>query len=99
MKQLILIAALLLAACAGPTQQVSAEDYTYASTLTVKGMSCPNCANNITHELMALPGVEHVHIDMGSGLVSVHSNQTLPPDFELQEAVRSAGFTPVVDGK
>lgn len=99
MKKLILIAAALLAACAGPTQQVSAESYTYSSTLIVKGMSCPNCANNITHELKALPGVEHVQIDMGSGEVSVHSNETLPPDFQLQEAVRAAGFTPVINGK
>ncbi|MCH2101534.1 MAG: heavy-metal-associated domain-containing protein [Planctomycetes bacterium] len=99
MKLLTLTAALLLAACSGPTQQYSAEDFAYSSTLKVKGMSCPNCANNITHELMEIPGVEHVDIDMGAGRVSVLSNEMLPPDFKLQEAVRSAGFTPVVGGK
>ena len=99
MKKLLLIAAISMAACAAPTQEVSAESYTSQYVLVVKGMSCPNCANNITHELMALPGVEDVRIDMGTGSVLVLSNGALPSGFEMQEAVRSAGFTPVTDGK
>jgi Cu+-exporting ATPase len=103
MKKLILFAAALLAACASPMDQASAEaaanqSYSSSYTLTVKGMSCPNCANNITHELKGLPGVEHVQIDMGAGKVTVHSNRTLPEAFLLEDAVRSAGFTPVREG-
>lgn len=75
------------------------QSYSSSYTLTVKGMSCPNCANNITHELKGLTGVEYVQIDMGAGKVTVHSNSTLPDVFLLEESVRSAGFTPVRDGE
>lgn len=104
MKKLILLAAALLAACASPNQHSSADSgltQTYSSsyTLLVKGMSCPNCANNITHELKGLSGVEHVQIDMGAGQVTVHSNSTLPEAFLLEDAVRNAGFTPIREGE
>jgi len=104
MKKLILLAAALMAACASPMGDKSAESsanqsYSSSYTLTVKGMSCPNCANNITHELKGLDGVEHVQINMGTGKVTVHSNSALPAAFLLEEAVRSAGFTPVREGE
>lgn len=104
MKILILVAAALLAACASPTGDSAAEasaeqSYSASYTLTVKGMSCPNCANNITHELKELAGVEDVQINMGSGKVTVLSNSTLPDAFLLEEAVRSAGFTPIQKGE
>lgn len=104
MKKLILVAAALLAACASPTGDSSAESgvtqsYSASYTLTVKGMSCPNCANNITHELKELAGVEQVQINMGTGKVTVLSNSTLPDTFLLEEAVRTAGFTPIQEGE
>ncbi len=104
MKKLILLAAALLAACASPMDNTFIESgvnqsYSASYTLTVKGMSCPNCANNITHELESLAGVEFVQIDMGAGKVTVHSNSSLPDAFLLEEAVRSAGFTPIRDGE
>lgn len=104
MKTLILFAAALLAACASPMDDPAAttsasQNYSSSYTLTVKGMSCPNCANNITHELKGLLGVEHVQIDMGAGKVTVHSNSALPEAFLLEDAVRAAGFTPVREGE
>jgi len=98
MKFIPFLAALFLAACAAPTQEFSAADYSSSYTLGVQGMSCPNCANNITHELQGLPGVQVVRIDMGRGSVSVYSNSLLPPPQVLADAVKSAGFTPVIEG-
>jgi copper chaperone CopZ len=99
MKRFMIIAAMMLAACASPTQQLSADDYAQQHTMTVTGMSCPNCANNITHELKALPGVDDVRIDMGSGAVIALSNSELPPAFQMEQAIRDAGFTPVEPGQ
>lgn len=96
MKLLPFFAALLWAACAAPTQPFSAADYSASYTLGVQGMSCPNCANNITHELRSLPGVQEVRIDMGAGQVSVYSNSFLPNAEALASAVQDAGFTPVI---
>jgi len=57
-------------------------------------MSCPQCANNINHELKDLPGVQKVDVDLGTGLVTVrlapHSSITAE---ELANAVHQSGFT------
>ena len=62
--------------------------------LPVFGMSCPKCANNITHKLSELAGVFDVEVDMGQGFVTVKAAPGfVPTREEFVEAVTAAGFT------
>lgn len=65
-----------------------------SATLVVHGMSCPLCANNVDKQVLALPGVDGVDIDMGSGEVRVRldgSGRTTRA--MLARAVDRSGFT------
>jgi copper chaperone CopZ len=62
--------------------------------LTVQGMSCPLCANNIDRSLLKIPGITSAKIDLGAGTVLV----TLAPgsrvrQADLQRAIDDAGYT------
>ena len=65
-----------------------------SATLIVHGMSCPLCANNVDKQLLTVPGVESVRVDMGTGEVKV----ALAPEArvtraQLAKAVDSSGFS------
>lgn len=97
----LLSACLLLPACAGTakpgpraTADAGAPLTGSSATLIVHGMSCPLCANNVDKQLMTVPGVESVRVDMGSGQVKV----ALAADArvtreQLAKAVDNSGFT------
>lgn len=97
----VFLAAGLLPGCAGtpkpaPTATVDAAAPLTGSsaTLIVHGMSCPLCANNVDKQLLTVPGVESVKVDMGTGEVKV----ALAPEArvtraQLAKAVDSSGFT------
>ena len=64
------------------------------ATLVVYGMSCPLCANNVDKQLLDVPGVTGVQVDMSNGRVTV----ALAPDSgvsrkQLADAVQRSGFT------
>ena len=62
--------------------------------LPVFGLSCPKCANNVTHKLSELEGVTSVDVDMSQGFVTVHAEEGKVPTREaFVEAVHAAGFT------
>ncbi|MFN4242762.1 MAG: heavy-metal-associated domain-containing protein [Tepidisphaerales bacterium] len=62
--------------------------------LDVHGLSCPLCANNLDRELLRLPGVEAVRVDLGSGRVEVTYGAGATADrAAIAEAVRRSGFT------
>jgi copper chaperone CopZ len=62
--------------------------------LHVKGMSCPLCANNIDKQLLRVPGVRSVSVDLGTGLVLAELTPSSPPTREqLVGAVERSGFT------
>ncbi|GIF12205.1 heavy-metal-associated domain-containing protein [Actinoplanes teichomyceticus] len=61
------------------------------STYTVKGMTCSHCVNAVTEELSALPGVADVQVDLGSGGVTVTSEEPLADD-AVRAAVDEAGY-------
>jgi copper chaperone CopZ len=67
------------------------------AVITVHGMGCPQCANNLDLQLRAVPGVQDVEVDMGSGVVRVTLAGQLPRPSrkQLAEAVRDSGFTPL----
>jgi copper chaperone CopZ len=65
------------------------------STYSVTGMTCGHCVQAVTGELTALPGVDAVQIDLGSGAVTVTSEQPLTAE-AVRAAVDEAGYELVV---
>lgn len=64
------------------------------AVLTIFGMSCPLCANNVDKTLAAVPGVSTVHVDMGSGKARITLDGTAPVTRrQLVAAVDRSGFT------
>ena len=61
------------------------------TTYTVTGMTCEHCVNAVTGELVALPGVDDVRIDLGTGAVTVTSETPLPAA-DVRAAVDEAGY-------
>lgn len=59
---------------------------------TVSGMSCGHCAQSVTEELTALPGVTEVDVDVATGRVVVRA-ETPPAEANVRAAVGEAGFT------
>ncbi len=62
--------------------------------LTVHGLSCPLCANNIDSQLLRLEGVEEARVNLNTGAVSVRFQEghAVSPG-DLAAAVENAGFT------
>jgi copper chaperone len=61
------------------------------SHLTVIGMTCEHCVSSVTEELLEIAGVSAVEVDLGSGAVTVTSDQPLT-DADLVAAVDEAGY-------
>ena len=61
------------------------------TTYTVTGMTCGHCVQAVTGELGALPGVDAVQVDLGTGAVTVTSAEPLPAD-AVRAAVDEAGY-------
>jgi copper chaperone CopZ len=98
----LLSAGFLLASAIGcqTTGGPARADYTDApidsptATLVVHGMSCPLCANNVDKQLLRVPGVQNVEIDMGDGSVRVQlADSPRPSKADLARAVDQTGFT------
>lgn len=62
--------------------------------LTVHGLSCPLCSNNLDGQLAKVTGVEGANIDLKTGAVTVHlaENHSVTAG-DLAGAVKNAGFT------
>lgn len=91
-----------LGGCAGGAGSVATEpDAAVAvpiegtsATLVVHGMSCPLCANNVDKQLLDIPGVQTVNVDMGTGEVAVtFSSKARVTKAQLADAVYKSGFT------
>lgn len=62
--------------------------------LTVYGMSCPLCANNVDKSLLEVPGVTAVDVDMSTGRARVTLDGKTPVTRgQLARAVDNSGFT------
>jgi P-type Cu+ transporter len=60
---------------------------------SVAGMSCNNCARHVTEAIQAVPGVDHVAVQLESGRATVHWRpETVPAVGPVVEAVRRAGY-------
>ncbi|EFQ84497.1 heavy metal-associated domain protein [Aeromicrobium marinum DSM 15272] len=67
------------------------------TTYSVTGMTCAHCVQAVTAELAALPGVQHVRVDLvESGTSQVHVDSEAPLDTgAVAAAVDEAGYTVV----
>lgn len=62
--------------------------------LTVHGLSCPLCSNNLDGQLRRIDGVEEATIDLKTGAVSVRLAEAHSVSrADLARAVEDAGFT------
>jgi copper chaperone len=57
--------------------------------LKVSGMTCDHCVAAVTRALKALPSVEDVTVNLGSGEVIVRGN---PDQRQVREAITEEGY-------
>ena len=62
-----------------------------SATYEVKGMTCDHCVRAVTSELLLVPGVQSVDVDLGSGQVTVVSEGELSRD-DVADAIDEAGY-------
>lgn len=65
-----------------------------STTFLVDDMTCGHCASTITKALASLDKQAKVNIDLGTRRVEVTSTEA--DEAELQEAIKEAGYTPVM---
>jgi copper chaperone CopZ len=59
-------------------------------TYRVPGVSCQHCVDAVTGELLLVPGVERVTVDLDSKEVVVHGRSLDDP--ALRRAIENAGY-------
>ena len=66
------------------------KEYPYKVTLSIKGMTCRNCAAKVENALNALPGIwAAVHLSSGTASVRLKSEVD---EAVLKQAVAGAGY-------
>ena len=63
----------------------------HTQTFAIAGMSCAHCVHAVTAELVKLPGVLDIQVDLASGVATVRSERELPHDV-VAAAVDEAGY-------
>lgn len=60
--------------------------------LSVRGMTCGNCARTVERKLASTPGVTKVTVDLASAQASVEYDSDLVKPEVLANAVRDLGY-------
>lgn len=60
-------------------------------TFTVPDMSCAHCESAVSQELLSVPGVSSVDVDLETKLVVVHGEPL--DERALRDAIDEAGYT------
>lgn len=68
------------------------------TTINVQGMTCQHCVASVSDALGAVPEVQDVSVDLGSGDVTLTSDAELATE-ELEAAVKDAGYSFAPDGE
>ena len=94
---LLLMLSILISACstANNTPQYKTEPIDgNSATLTVYGMSCPLCSNNLDGQLEKIAGVEEIDVNLDTGAVTLRlADGHSVTRQQIAEAVKAAGFT------
>src|SRR5580765_6642807 len=92
--------ALLSAACTTPASALpkALQDDSpidgEGADIDVAGLGCPQCATNVDLQLLHVPGVAKVEVDLGLGQIDVtFGNGRHPSRRALAQAVVDSGFT------
>ena len=67
------------------------EDIIMEKTITVKGMTCPNCVKHVTKALSGMEGVSDVAVDLETGTAKFTASREVP-DSELAAVLDDAGY-------
>ena len=67
------------------------EDIIMEKTITVKGMTCPNCVKHVTKALSGMEGVSDVAVDLAAGTAKFTASREVP-DSELAAVLDDAGY-------
>ena len=67
------------------------EDIIMEKTITVKGMTCPNCVKHVTKALSGMEGVSDVAVDLEAGTAKFTASREIP-DSELAAVLDDAGY-------
>lgn len=59
------------------------------NSYTVTGMTCGHCVSSVTEEVLEVPGVTDVTVDLETGLLTVAGT---PDDAAVRAAVVEAGY-------
>ncbi|MEU5904046.1 copper ion binding protein [Micromonospora sp. NPDC047527] len=62
-----------------------------STTYQVKGMTCGHCVSAVSAEVGAIAGVHDVQVDLGTGQVTVSSEQPVAVE-SVRAAVDEAGY-------
>ena len=62
-------------------------------TLNVKGMSCMGCVRTVKGLVSALPGIDRVEVDLGSGRVEVTHNPDKTDLAAIRRVIIDGGYT------
>ncbi len=57
----------------------------------VPDVSCQHCVRAITSELQKIPGVQSVHVDLDTKLVTVAADESVS-DEEIRAGIEEAGY-------
>ena len=60
-------------------------------TFQVPGVSCQNCVRHVTDELVKIPGVHDVVVDLTAKTVTVDLDATVT-DEQIREGIEEAGY-------
>jgi copper chaperone CopZ len=64
------------------------------AVMHVRGLACPQCAYNVDLQLLKVPGVKDVKVNLATGVVTAQLSPDNPPTREqLAAAIRETGFT------
>jgi copper chaperone CopZ len=58
-------------------------------TFTVSGMTCGHCKSSVVNEVLQIPGVRAVDVDLDSGVLTVRGEAD---DAAIRNAVDEAGY-------
>jgi copper chaperone CopZ len=58
-------------------------------TFTVSGMTCGHCKSSVVNEVLQVPGVRAVDVDLDSGVLTVRGEAD---DAAIRKAVDEAGY-------
>ena len=67
------------------------EDIIMEKTITVKGMTCPNCVKHVTKALSGMEGISDVAVDLAAGTAKFTASREIP-DSELASVLDDAGY-------